>query len=201
MNDKNIDSYLTFGNDKLAALQSQRKLFSSDRGTVVHNPDRKQDTDNRKSPSNLINKRTETKTVTSGQTTPGTRLPYDKMTATKYILNKLKFLNYTPKYPDQDQNQDIVEITIDDDEPEMRINTTEPPTKQIEIMQAPTLMITTTAEMSAPTPHTSLPSSSTVSDTIRVPQVNPTFTPNCLLQIQPPNPIQLVPVFPARHRN
>ena len=116
MNDKNINSYLAFENDKLAALQSRRKLFSSDRGTTVHDPDRKQDTEQQKS-SKLITK-TDTKMTTSGPTTPGTRIPYDKLTATKYTFNKLKFLNYTPKYLDQDQNNNIVEINIDNDDAE-----------------------------------------------------------------------------------
>ena len=185
MTDKNIDSYLTFENDKLAALQSCRKLFSSDRGTTVHDPYRKQDTEPQKS-SKLINK-TDTKTTCSGLTAPGTRIPYDKLTATKYTFNKLKFLNYTPKYPDQNQDNDIVEITIDNDDAETKTGTKTPqlPAKQIKTTQAVTSTITTTTEMPpptsppmiellTPTPQPTLVSSSAVPDT-RVSSFNPTF--------------------------
>ena len=205
MTDKNIDSYSTFENDKLAALQSRRKLFSSDRGTTVHDPDRKQDTEPPKT-SKLINK-PDTKSTSSGPTAPGTRIPYDKLTATKYTFNKLKFLNYTPKYPDQHQDSDIVEITIDNDDPETETGTKTPQllTKQIKTTQAVMSTITTTTEMPSPTspprielltlaPQPSLVSSSAVPDT-RVLSFNPTFTQDCLLQIQPANPIHLVPQF------
>ena len=49
LDNQNIDSYLTFENDKLAALHSRQKLFSSDRGTVVYDPERKQNIPNTQS--------------------------------------------------------------------------------------------------------------------------------------------------------
>ena len=176
-----MDNYLKFETDKLAALQSHRKLFSTDRGTVVHDPDKAIDRPHTVTTDNptQTSRRTETPNTQTGtvkQPTPSTKIPYDKLIASKYTLNKLKFLNYTPK--DTNQNKEIVEITIDDTDSDSELKINVPLAKQLKPGCLSSSKVESLTDVVMPVLPQSLISSSTSTNQIHapVPQHAVTYT-------------------------